>query len=393
MKIKKKLLFVIPSLDAGGAEKSLVNLMHLIDKDKYEIDLYLFHKKGLFYNQLPSHINILDINENFIIFNQKLLFSIFNFLKKMRFDLVICRLIFFLISRMNKYPSAEQYRWKFINKSIITLSKKYDVAIGYLEKSSNYFIVDRVDSAKKIAYIHGDYLELKLDKNFDEKYFNKIDVLVTISEHCKVILDEIFHNVKVEVVDNISPFSLVKVLSEEKIVEKFNNNSILSIGRLHYQKGFDIAIEAAAILNEKKIDFTWYIIGVGSERKKLENLIKFYNLEKKVIFLGNKSNPYPYIKAADIYAQPSRYEGKAIALDEAKILKKSILVTNFSTVKDQFTDNKDAIFADINAKDIAEKLEQLLKNENLRKKIANGIEVNSSYENEVLEKFYRIIND
>jgi len=391
--MKKKLLFVIPSLDAGGAEKSLVNLLHLIDENKYDIDLYLFHKQGLFLQQVPNHVNIIDINEDFYFFNQELKSSILSFIRKMRWDLVMSRLMFFFINRYNKRPNAEQYSWKFIAKSIKPLTKEYDVAIGYLEKSSNYFVVDKVKAKKKVAYIHSDYLELKIDRNFDQKYFKSIDIIVTISEYCKEVLDKLFLDKKIEVIYNISPKALIEKMAQEEMDVNFRDNSILSIGRLHPQKGFDIAIETATFLRDRNVDFTWYIIGSGYEKEKLEHLIKLNNLQNIFLLLGSKSNPYPFIKASKIYVQPSRYEGKSIALDEAKILRKPILVTEFSTVNDQFTNGENAIFANINANDIATKIELLLSDNALREKLIYNLQSDDSLEKNILAKFYHVIND
>ena len=88
---------------------------------------------------------------------------------------------------------------------------------------------------------------------------------------------------------------------------------------------FDIAIKAAAILVKKGYTIKWYVLGEGEERNTLEQSIKEHNLIANFILLGIKENPYPYINNATIYVQPSRFEGKSLAIDEAKILHKPIL--------------------------------------------------------------------
>ena len=102
------------------------------------------------------------------------------------------------------------------------------------------------------------------------------------------------------------------------------SNTIVSVGRLSNEKGFDLAVEASKILKDKNINFRWYFIGDGNQREALEQKIKSYQLQNHVLLLGLKDNPYPYIKKAKIYAQTSRFEGKSIAIDEAKILRKPI---------------------------------------------------------------------
>ena len=137
---------------------------------------------------------------------------------------------------------------------------------------------------------------------------------------------------------------------------------ILSIGRLENVKGFDMAVEAAKILQDKKIDFEWLIIGEGSERKNLETLIGKYALNNKMKLLGLKDNPYPYLKGCDIVVQSSRFEGKSIALDEAKIFGKPIISTNYPTVYDQLSKDEGMI-TEMNPEAIAEGISALYYNE------------------------------
>lgn len=388
--MKKDLLFVIPSLDAGGAEKSLVNLLYTINSDIYNVDLYLFHKKGLFLEQIPSYVNVLENNENFKIFSQDLSSSVIQFVKNFNFKLAFYRLAFFFKNTIDKKPSAEQFSWKYISKSIDKITKNYDASIAFLEKSAIYFVVDKTNAHQKIGYIHNDYNKLQLDADFDRNYFKKLDKIITVSEECKNVLDQVFlHPEKNLVIENISSPLLINELAEEPLDIDLGENSMVSIGRLHHQKGFDLGIEAAKILKNNKVDFKWYIIGEGEERKNLENKINEYQLQENFILLGNKKNPYHYLKKATIYVHPSRFEGKSIAIDEAKILQKPIIVTDFSTAKDQLVDNFTSLFSTFEAYDLAQKIELLLLNKELQKKLTNNLENQFSTEKEI-EKFYQL---
>lgn len=397
--MKKDVLFIIPSLGAGGGEKSLINLLTQFDFNKYNVDLFLLNHSGLFMDFIPEQVNVLDITENIEIFNKSLKNSIIEYLSKGKFRLVCSRLMFCIQNRINKNSGiAEQYSWKYLKKAIGIIDKKYDVAIGYLEKTSNYICVDCVQADKKIGWIHNDYRKLNLDKSFDVKYFKKFNYLVTVSEECEKVLKEEFpeESDKVKLIFNIVSKKAIENLANEAIEKDLMNKdkvNILSIGRLHEQKGFDIAIEACNMLVDKGYNICWYIIGEGQERRKLEELIDKNNLKDNLKLLGLKSNPYKYLKACDIYAQPSRYEGKSVAIDEAKILCKPIVVTNFSTVYDQIENNKTGIITEMNSIAISTGIENIINSSKTQEKIVYNLKkLELGNEKEVI-KLYELFED
>ena len=396
--MKKDILFIIPSLGAGGGEKSLINLLTQFDFNQYNVDLFLLNHGGLFMDFIPKEVNVLDITENVQIFNKGLKDSIVRYLAKGKFRLACGRLMFCIKNRVNKNIGvAEQYSWKYLKKAIGIIDKKYDVAIGYLEKTSNYICVDCVQADKKIGWIHNDYRKLNLDKSFDAKYFKKLDYLVTVSEECEKVLKEEFpeESDKVKLIFNIVSKKAIENLANEVIKEdimKKDKINILSIGRLHEQKGFDIAIEACKILVDEGYNICWYVIGEGLERSKLEELIDKSNLNQNFKLLGLRNNPYKYLKACDIYVQPSRYEGKSVAIDEAKILCKPIIVTNFSTVYDQIENNVTGIITEMNAIKVSEALNKLLSDKNKMEDLSKNLYLyNQDNENEI-NKLYKIFS-
>ena len=168
-------------------------------------------------------------------------------------------------------------------------------------------------------------------------------------------------------------------------------NNILSVGRLMSQKGFDLAISAASILKKRNMDFHWYIVGDGELRKDLENQIENEGIQSEFTILGIKENPYPYIKACTIFAQTSRYEGKSVVLDEAKILAKPIVVTNYATVNDQIIDRREGIVVDMTPEGIANGIAELLGNKQLRKSLENYLSLHEYGNQREIEKYYKYI--
>ncbi len=275
-----------------------------------------------------------------------------------------------------------------------SINKKYDVAIGYLEKTPIYFCVDKVNAKKKIGFIHNDYDKLGMDPEIDQKYFDKLGNIVTVSEECASVLKQRFpvYKDKVEVMYNIVSPKVINKMSSNHLNIKYRGVNLVSLGRLHQQKGFELAIEACKNLIDSGYKIKWHVIGEGEERTKLEKLIKANRLEENFILLGLKENPYPYIKNADIYVHPSRFEGKSIAIDEAKILNKPIVVTNFTTVKDQIKDQETGLIVDMTSSSIAEGIKRLLDDDHLRGKLTNNLSKEKLGTESEIEKLYKLFN-
>jgi glycosyltransferase involved in cell wall biosynthesis len=392
---KSKILFVIPSLEAGGGEKSLVNLLNTIDYNKYDVDLVLFKNAGIFLKAIPSQVTILPINGAYKNFVKPIKSSILSFIKQGKIGMAISRILFTINNSLEKNSGkAEQKGWKYIRKSITPVTTQYDAAIGFLEKSSIYFVVDCVNARKKIGFIHNDYTKLDLNADFDAPYFRKLNAIATVSEECAAVLKSVFPSEKdkVSVIYNIVSTSLIQKMAEEEITIDTSKPIVLSIGRLHPQKGFDMALEAAKILKDTGVSFQWIVIGEGPEREVLELKIAKYDLQNNFQLIGLRENPYPYLKVATIYAQPSRYEGKSIAIDEAKIMQKPIVVTNFTTAKDQINHQNNGWITEFDEKQLAKDIAYLLQNKTVQEELSlNLSKENLSTESEIL-KLYSLLN-
>lgn len=396
--MKKKLLFVIPSLEAGGAEKSLVNLLNTIDHEKYDVDLALFLHSGIFLKQLPSFVQIIDLGNDYKTFTLGLFKSISKFLKQKKIALAFSRLIYSIKNNsISNDNSAEQYAWNNLKESIPVLNKNYDAAIGFLEKSSIYFCIDCVKATKKIGWIHTNYDASGLNKKIDYRYFEKLNYIVTVSEECEKSLQKNFPNCKskIKIIYNIVSPEIIHNMANEILETVFpeTNYPLLTIGRLSQEKGLDLAIMALKIVSEKYPKIIWYSIGSGPQKKELEKMILDHQLEKKFILLGAKENPYPYLEQTKIYIQPSRYEGKSIAVDEAKILKKTIIVANFTSAKDQIDNLKNGLIVQMNPQSIAQGIIELVENETLQDHFKTNLSQEILGTQEEINKLYTLIND
>lgn len=368
----KKMLIVMMHLGMGGAEKSLVNFLNELSPNDCRVDLLLFKKEGILLEQVPSWVNIIDAPRGVaVLYGSNPTNTKEKYLKFIRYYGTICATI-----QTHNNERKQFVRWKkYYTKHISPLGEKYDIAVSYVSGEIMNYVVEKVDAQFKATWVHTDYKASKGCPQDDEYYFEKLNKIVTISDSCVNSIKNSFsqNSIKQKVIclPNIVSAAFVKKLAEVKVDDAYQERQsfkILSIGRLENVKGFDMAVEAAKILQDKKIDFEWLIIGEGSERKNLETLIGKYALNSKMKLLGLKDNPYPYLKGCDIVVQSSRFEGKSIALDEAKILGKPIISTNYPTVYDQLSNNEGMI-TEMNPDAIAEGISALYRNESQLKLI------------------------
>ncbi len=389
--MKKKLLFIIPKLGIGGAEKSLVSLLQLLDYDKYDVDLMTFRREGTFLADIPGQVNVIDAGDEYLLFDGSASQYIKSNIKKLATGRILNRIAY---SKAVSSGDSDKI-WSCLKKVMAVPNKHYDVAIAYLEETSTYFCADCVSADKKIAYVHCDYRKLINKPERDGRYYAQFDHIVTISDECVASLAEAFPDCrsKLAKIENITSAKAVRTFAE-KTVDDFSADGckkILTMGRLAPPKGYDMAVSAAGILSDKGYKFKWFVLGSGDLEEQIKEQIKSLGLEEKFILLGERSNPYPYIGGCDIYAQTSYTEGKSIAIDEAKIFCKPIVCTSFPTVYDQLTDGENAVLAETNAESIAEKIEQLLNDDGLCKKLSDNLRKEKAGNEEEIDKFYLLL--
>ena len=380
----KKLLFIMDTFPVGGIAKSLLALFNEIE-GKYDIDFLIMKQEGLFIPLIPQGINVLpeqlerefrDPHPKGTLRNLKSL-GFKKWLKWLRYSLSCCWAR--LTGGLHKHICTMDV---YIGKHTKKLDKHYDAAIAYAGGRCIYYLVENVDADVKIGYVHNDYSQSEVDwmlKPMDKVYYPHLNHIVTISPICLNSLKREFPNIadKCCVVENICSVKMIRELALKENPFTKNDKSetiIVTMGRFDInQKGIDFAVKACSLLIEKKKKFKWYFVGDGAQRSMVEKLILDYEVEDYFILCGAQINPYPYILAADIYVQPSRFEGKSVALDEVKALAKPVVVTNFSSVKDQFEDEKTALIAELSAEDVAEKIMRLMEDVELRNRLSENL--------------------
>lgn len=387
----KKILISSFDLEIGGVERSLINMLNSFDYENYDVDLMLYSHTGDFMNLIPRDVNLLKESDDY----RTIRMPISSIFKKHKYRLGIGRVLARRRAKGNGIAQM-QYMWKYCLPYFPKVEKKYDVAISFLWP--HYYVTDKVDADIKIGWIHTDYTSIDTDIEIDMKMWEKLDYIVAVSEECKnaFLMKYPKINKEIIVIENITSPKVIKKLSNEKVNDFTNNDKlfkVLSVGRYSEQKAFDNAIKALRILHDRGYkNIKWYIIGYGSDESLYRKLIKENDLEDSFILLGKKVNPYPYMKMCDLYAQPSRYEGKAVTIGEAQILGKAVMITNYKTAKSQLKDGVDGYITDLSVEGIVDGIEKLYNDNELRLLLQENC-LSSDYSNEIeLNKLYKIIS-
>lgn len=392
----KSILFVIGSLQSGGAEKSLVSLLNALPKDKYAIDLILKSKDDFFFPQVPVNVHIIKPCTAWCCLSESP--THFRFYLKTGMNWWIKKIIRWQFAKRNQKYYSLQDLWRRWKADMVSPTKSYDVAIGYSFGFPNYYVIDCVKAKKKLLWGHSDYDRIDYTACFDSFYFKMADNVITISEICRSHLIKNFPQLKKSkfiVLENISNGDMIRKMSQQSIDDEVFNNCqnkrIVSVGRLAAVKNYSLALRAAAILR-KNMDFTWFIIGEGSLRSELEKERNWLGLQNEVHFLGVKKNPYYYMAKSDCFVMSSTYEGKSIAIDEAKILRKPIVSTNYPTVSDNIVSEVNGLITELNAESLASGIYRMLTDDNLRNYITENLNKEKTDNTEEVEKYMALFD-
>ena len=395
--MRKKILFIIGILDTGGVSKSMLSLLNVIDKEKYEVSLLMMNTSGVFSDQIPARIRVLSDSRLTALTSG---FSGIKDLISFRKGIGFHPLLAFL--------SLIRFVFSFIDKSLAGVflarispkitDESFDLIIDYNGQQDLYYMVDKLNGKQKITFFHSDYRKWRYYEKADRKYFGKVDGIYTISEECVFALKEVFpeYTDKFHLMENISSPSLINKLADELIEPTLTKQQhdfiIASLGYVSIGKGSELAVQVAKKLKEAGISFEWWFIGGVTNDWDYQGFIKKNGLEDNVKFLGVKANPYPYLKRADLYVHLSKFEGKSIALDEVKVLCKPVVVTNFSTVHDQFEDRVNASICEMTVEDATDKVTELIHNASLRQSYIDYLKQHIVDNSNEIEKIYSLLS-
>lgn len=401
--MKKKILFAIHYLEIGGAESALIGLLHSMDYSRYEIDLFLANHQGELMAYLPPQVHLLSEKKQYA----SLALPIRETMRNGCYMIAVSRLwakfrckLYLLRNHLKDNTSIYSFIANSTKNYLPVISEKeYDAAICYLFHKEIFF--EKVRAKKKIVWIHTDWSSVDANVSLDLPAWGAFDTIVSISKDVTRTFVLRFPSLasKVVEIENILPITLIrsraKEISEEivrrempLIPEEYN---ILSIGRFSEAKNFDNIPNICRRIRETGVNIRWYIIGYGSDEDLIRSKIAEEGMEEVVIILGKKSNPYPYLLACDIYAQPSRYEGKSVTVREAQCMGKPVIVSAYPTATSQIQTGVDGVIVPMDNEGFAKGMCDFIMNRALREKISSYLIGNDFASKEEIDKLYKLI--
>lgn len=390
----KKIIFLTYSMDIGGVQKSLISLLNSIDSNQYSIDLLCIND-GELSSQIPSNVNILKKDDcyNWLMIPKNGIIQ--STLKHAKNPYIIFWVMYYVLRGVVKgnMGVSRQLLFEKLKKYVPSIEGEYDLAIDYSGQFRN-ILIDKVTAKSKVSWVHSDYRVYKSDKKLDLHYLKKINHIVTVSETAERILEQEFPLLsdKISVIYNITNQEHLKKLSSSYYPEEFHKKDfkIVDITRIEKNKGLELALKAAKLLKESGFKFKWYIIGDGPYFKKINSLIIKMDMQSSFFLLGKRSNPYPYIENSNLFVHSSYFEGKSVAIDEAKLLSIPVVVTNYPTAKDQITHLYNGVIVEMEPKSIYEGIVNITGNSKLYENIKSNLKSKNSASEESIKQFYTL---
>lgn len=397
--ITQRILILIHYLEIGGAEISLIGLLNAIDKTKYDVDLFVYSHQGELMQLIPDGVNLLPEIPKYSTLERPMK----DVLREGHIDIVAARLLAKIRHRIYRRTHAitgeDAAIFQYVANCTTPLlpmvsGKEYDLAISFL--APHNICLDKVRAKKKIAWIHTDYTRIHINKRLELPYWQPFDHIASISEAATEAFVKIFPELESKVIEieNILSSSFVQQRANEEVEEITPQNGVinlLSVGRFCTAKNYDNLPFICKHLVEMGVDVRWYIIGFGGDEPLIRAKIAEAGMEKHVIILGKRSNPYPYIKACDIYVQPSRYEGKSVTVREAQMLCKPVVVTNYPTAPSQIENGVDGVIVPMDNRACAEGIKALIDDKELQSRIVEHLRTHDYGNEQEVEKIYKLI--
>lgn len=365
--MKKKVLFVIESLGCGGAEKSLVSLLSLLDRKKYDLSIWIIHPEGAFKYLLPDDITVIEQPR----YNA--------------FDSILSKLsalCYSFVYRLNKIIARSEYwgetYYKCRGWAMKVPKGQWDVVCAYHQGLVTYIVASKFHDCKKVGWVNADIFKTGYNTRFNSKHYRKIDRICVVSDALHKLMDDYlpeFSERYLTVWDIVNPVITRQLAGQSVLRLKSGPDEwvFVTTGRLHEIKGYDLAVEAAFFLKKRGLKFKWFFIGEGPERKNIVKKVNSLGLRDEVVLLGLRTNPYPYMAQADVYVQTSRHEGFCMTIAEAKILGLPIVSTNFDVVCDQIEHEKNGLIAEMEGENIGGQIMRLVQDDELRVRIKSAV--------------------
>lgn len=343
--------FSITDLGSGGAEQILINILKSLSREKYKLSLFLFERRGFYLNDVPK-----DVEVKYFIDPSKLPKFLIPF-----YDRILRRILFRLVMH---FPTLV-YK--------IARVKEVDVDVAFLQDVT--YLLKANYAKTKIAWLHVDIAQISTFKKLLRKNFEYADKIVGVSYDVSKGLVRDFPECLEKSITILNPSSVEDIQNLAKLGDiVFSKPTIIAVGKLKYQKGFDVLIRSFKTLVTKGYDWELKILGDSVHDVDLPALISELNLEDKVELLGFKKNPYMYMSRANVFVLSSRWEGFGQVVVEALCVGVPVVSTDCKSGPREICKNEECgvlvPVEDIGA--LADAIELVVNDSSLRQKLISS---------------------
>ena len=390
MSEKKKVAILLPWMKMGGTNKIALHFMKELSRH-CDVTLILSCHTGELLEQLPEDIHVIidEMREFKDIVREDL--------RNFRLVRLVQDVIYYSRVRLKK-DSVDNYRY-LVRRHGFVCDTEFDCAISYHGQSPERLLnlLYRVHARKKVAWIHGEFSNTEDHCRRMNAYYSRLDHMFFVSNHTlesflnKFVMDREKCTVYYNPIDKQEILEKAQEPCEDAFAPGYVN--ILTVGRISSEKGQDMIPAVTGRLISAGHKVRWYIIGDGDNRPRVEYLIRENRVEDNVRLLGTKTNPYCYMRACDLYVQPSYTEGYSTTICEAGMLGKAIVGTKPSGgIYDQISHGEDGLIVDATVDGLTEGICRLIEDESLRSKFAQDIQKKNFEGKGELEKFLSFLN-
>lgn len=403
--MKPHILINMHYLEIGGAETALIGLLNALDPKRVDVDLFLHDHRGEMMQFIPEWVNVLPPIKEYTMLER----PIKELVNRGHWLIAAARLWAKYVSKKaykkshSCLPNASVFHYmaKYTTSLLprINPNVTYDLAISFL--TPHQITLQKINARKRIAWIHTDYTKIWVDANDELPVWSKYDYIASISPDVTKTFLQTFPslaniNKTVEIENILSPAFVRRRADIEDVegeLNKYGGVKLLSIGRFSEAKNYDNVPDICRRMVKEGVDVKWFIIGFGGDEQLIRRKIEEAGMQEHVIILGKRSNPYPYIKACDIYVQPSRYEGKSVTVREAQMLCKPVVVTNYPTASSQIKSGIDGVIVPMDNEGCAKGLAEVIADKTLQERLVGYLKTHDYGNESEVEKIYRMIEE
>ena len=395
----KKIIILMPSMFIGGAERSLLGLLETIDYSQYDVSLFLYRHEGEFLKYIPVQVHLLSEIPQYRTFDTPIRSLLLG--RQIRFGLrrLFSKVALWLHTKTTGEKRgvwmSMQYTARFLQPLLPDIPGEYDLGIMFLGIADT--LINKVQAKKKITWNHTDYDTLFPNRSMDLETYSKVDAIVSVSPACTEKVRAFYPELskKTITIENTLARQFIEQCAQEPQTDMPADGSIalLSVGRFCDAKNFDNVPDICRRLVADDLDVKWYLIGYGGDEPLIRQKIAEAGMQARVIILGKKDNPYPYMRACDLYVQSSRYEGKAVTVREAQLLGKPVVITDYATSGSQLADGVDGVIVPMDNAGCAAGIAALLRDPARMQQLSENCAKRDYTNSAEVEKIYALMED